>query len=109
MQCFAGCVMPIQAAMAFHAGHMMRNKNPVADLEVFDIFPNFIDYAAYFMPKNQWGFFYPVPFHDISAADSACNDFDKNFIIANFRDWPFLYSNIIVVVIDCNAHIKKES
>ena len=89
------------AVAALKAGHMMGNKNAVANFERFDFCADFVDDACSFVPKHYWRFGNTVPFDDVAAADAACHHLKQRFVFADLWDGHFFDSDVMVIVVDC--------
>jgi hypothetical protein len=86
------------------ARHMMRHKNPITHLTPSNFATYLLNYASSFVTKNSRSLRNPVPLHNIATANAACHDLHEDFVIPDFRLRHFLYSYVIVVVVNGCEH-----
>src|SRR3989338_5510319 len=84
-------MMTYETVVASIARNMMGNKNPVPFFIFGHTLPNLNNLSAQFMPQNKRRLFNAIPLHDIATADTAGNDLNKEFTVANLRN-----TNIII-------------
>jgi hypothetical protein len=79
---------------------MVRNKDAVADFEIFHFAANLVNDACCFMTQHQRSPGYAVPFGYVAAAYAARHNLKQRLIFPDLRDWHFLDANVMVVVVD---------
>src|SRR4030043_1090373 len=85
--------------MASVTRDMVRDKNPITLSEIFNASSNCHNFSGPFMTEDTGSLFYPVPLHNICAADSRSLHLHKNFITGypGFRTLLTSYITIPVV------------
>jgi len=96
--------MPSVAVPAFKAGHMVGSHNPIPNLDITYTWSNSSNFTSDFMAKYQGHFIPAVPFHDVTAADTAGMDFYKGFTGANLWSRKLFDPDIAVTVVTGDTH-----
>src|SRR3989338_7482169 len=93
--------------MAFFAGNVMMHSNPLPNFPISNARSHFLNNPCNFMPENSWRLKQPVLyFFNVSRADPAHSNLDKNLPGSYFRLLNLLETNLIAPVINSSLHQK---
>src|SRR3989339_981490 len=100
MKSITGSMISCKAILAFFAGNMMADKNPVPYFIFFRFRLNNI--PGNFMPENPRSLLDAVPLHNIGPANTAGDNLDQDLALAYHRPWHLFNADIIIFIIFCN-------
>ena len=86
------------AGSAFHAGDLGCNEDAVTRRVALDQTAHSDDLGADLMALHQGSPWETIPFDDIAAADTACDDFREDLVGIGFGRWRLLKPDVTVVV-----------
>ena len=99
----------VPAGVAFEAGNVMMECDPVADTKIADAISDFDNCPGRFVPKNSGRRNSAIlDLFDIGGTDSAGGDFDEQFPRGDFRNWQCLDIDLVDAAIDRRAHCPRD-
>ena len=97
-------MLALEAELAGVVRDVMGDEHPVSYLVVLHLCSDLNDITCDLMAKHPRRLFDAVPFHDVTAADSACDDFNEQLLVTNGRDRLLLDADVIVVIVHGDFH-----
>jgi hypothetical protein len=97
-------VVAVEAVMTRIAGDVVSNRNPVTRPVTIHVLANLDDLSSDLMTKDEWGLVQTVPFHTITAAQTACLYAHQQFVRADLWNRPLFDADIAVIVPHGNSH-----
>jgi hypothetical protein len=98
--------MAAEAKTACVAGNVVGCRDPVSLRVAINSGTYFDHFSGNLVAKDQRGFFDPIPFHYIAAADTARLYPNQEFTLAYPGDGYLLYPDVLVIVVHSHAHLS---
>jgi len=91
-------IVPVFAIVTLHAGQFRGDKYTIARFIFFYGRAYREHFRAYLMPLYQRRPREPIPFDDVTAADTAGNNLDQHFLALRLRSRDIFNTDIFVII-----------